>query len=103
MPKKGGSSKTDRCGKSVDSLNVLEKSQNKKMSGKKNYKTQALKEWSQTELGSNYFECDAIQIHKMERKNRYVKIYYLISSSSMDDRLDKDAQVFPSLSRLVAF
>lgn len=93
----------------MDSLNVLEKSQNKKMSGKKrklqneNYKTQALKKWSQTELGFNYFECDAIQIHKMERKTRYVKIYYLISSSSMDDRLDKDAQVFASLSRLVAF
>lgn len=69
----------------------------------KNYKTQALKKWSQMELGFNYFECDAIQIHKMERKTRYLKIYYLISSSSMDDRLDKDAQVFPSLSRLVAF
>lgn len=53
--------------------------------------------------GFNYFECVAIQIHKMERKITYVKIYYLISSSSMDDRLDKDAQVFPSLSGLVAF
>lgn len=43
--KKKGGSKTGRCGKSVDSLNVLEKLQNKKMSGgkKENYKMKTTK------------------------------------------------------------
>lgn len=68
--------------------------------------TQWHKPWKDVKWKSqfNYFECGSILIDTIfEAQTSYLKIYYLISSPSVDDRLDKDAQVFPSLSWLVAF
>lgn len=97
MQKNGRGSKTDRRGKSVGCLHVLQNNMIKKKKMSKRA-THARKRWSQMKV-----TVELIWRRHLEKENQDIlRLFDLISSPSVDDWLDEDAQVFPGLSRLVA-